>query len=162
MERKGGWEERRRRLMFNWKRYAGFSLICARKCRLSVSFSKLFPSLSHFSPFPSHFFLSSFLLSLKNAISVFFLASRLPFLSFCHFGLSFFFPWSFLPASHPCVVLLPLSAQQWFDAALLSLVWVRVLSCTHVHWSLLCEFDTSKGCHELNKSIPSSVLHWQN
>lgn len=47
-EQRGGWEKRRSRLMFNWKRYAGFSLICsARKCRLSHSLY-----LSFLLPFP--------------------------------------------------------------------------------------------------------------
>lgn len=112
-ERRGGWEERRGRLMFNWKRYAGFSLICARKCRLSHSLPLSFsPSASQFYPFPPHFFPSSSPLSLKNAISVcslsclssafsFFLPPRSLIFSLC----------SFLPASQLCVVLLPLSTQ---------------------------------------------------
>lgn len=122
--------------MFNWKRYAGFSLICARKCRLSHSFSKLSPPVSRFSPFPSHFSLSSSLLSLEKLQSLFSLfAYRSPSPPFR----SLRFSPSDLPSLPVClpVVLLPLSTQPWFDAALLSLVCARALSCTHVYWSAI-------------------------
>lgn len=32
----------------------------------------------------------------------------------------------------------------------------------YCHVCLLCEFDTRKHCHELDKSNPSSVVRWQN
>ena len=169
--------------MFNWKRYAGFSLICASECRLSHSRSlKLlpfcFPFLPRFALAPSP--LLSTLLSLQTAKSacILSLATRPPSPSFSPLlGLSFSPVWSLPSPSQTAMCRSPtpptLGAQlRWFDAALLSCALVRVCTCALIHACvcvlelhrvcLLCEFDTSKGCHELDKSIPSSVLHWQN
>lgn len=61
------------------------------------------------------------------------------------------------PSQHPAMI--------WCRAALFGVrtcSFMHTCVLEHYHVCLLCEFDTSKGCHELNKSIPSSVLHWQN
>lgn len=56
-----------------------------------------------------------------------------------------------------------LSLSLFFSLSL-ALLRALALSCVRVllRLRLLCEFDTSKVCHELDKSIPSSVLHRQN
>ncbi len=120
-------EERRRRLMFNWKRYAGFSLICARKCSLSHSLS--LSSLLLF-PISTPFLLTSFshplfCLSKMQSLSVFFLCLSSAFPFFLPPRSLIFSLWSFLSASRLRVAPLPLSMQQWFDAALLSYALVR-------------------------------------
>lgn len=145
---------RRGRLMFNWKRYAGFSLICTRKCRLS-------PSVAHC----LLFLLTSLSCPFFCLYKMYFFASCPPSLSSPTSSLIPFL-WSFLPASQ---FFYPLSSDLLLCFSLMleckstyacALINASVLECHHI--CLLCEFDTSKGCHKLNKSIPCSVLHWQN
>ena len=167
--------------MFNWKRYAGFSLICASECRLSHSRSLklsplLFPISTSFSP--SLLPLCSPLLCLSELQNL--PPSCLPppvrlLLLFPPLlGLSFFsrlISLLSLPDSYVYIFSPPpeLSARS-YDGLMSRSSPAPWCVCALIHacvlerhrLRLLCEFDTSKGCHELDKSIPCSVLHWQN
>lgn len=163
--RRGGWEgeERRRHLMFNWKRYAGFSLICTRKCRLShslsLSYHLLLPTVSSSFSLLSlvPFFVSTKCTFLRLVRPLFLPPLRLSFPSSDLSSL----PVSFSTPSARSDLLLCFSLMlECKSTYACALIHASVLECHHI--CLLCEFDTSKGCHKLNKSIPCSVLHWQN
>lgn len=122
-EKRGKREERRRRLMFNWKCYAGFSLICSKKCSLSPSLSLSFsPSVS--APFPPHVFslVLSFVSRNKNAV-VLLLSLFLP-------PRCLVFPPLIFP---PCQSALRTSSPSQRCASLLR--FVCALSCMRVYWS---------------------------